>query len=593
MSNERRTPPGHRFNLDSQRSSEGQLTFDDLGTPLEAVTFVVVDLETTGGKPSLRSITEIGAVKVRGGELVGEFASLVNPGMPIPPFITALTGITTAMANSAPAIEAVLPAFIEFLGSSTDTVLVAHNARFDIGHLKAAASGMDFPWPRVEVLDTLALARRVFTREETPNFKLGTLAALCHSETSPTHRALDDARATVDVLHTMIARIGPLGVSHLSDLLTSVDPVPAHRRRKVSLAADLPRTPGVYRFIGPSDEVMYVGTSVNVYKRVRQYFTAAETRRRMAEMVDLAQRIEATSTPTVLEARVLELRQIEEFDPPFNRRSKRPAKRPWLVLTDEAHPRLKVTRTLPAEEIFSALGPFTSVSQARRAQEIICDETFVRTCTRKLPLVARPGASACHLLEMGACTGPCVGPRSDDPQSGDDTVPLAQAAAILAGQADPLWEHQLVRLAQLAKSERYEQAAIERDRLTAVVQTQKRKERLLPLLTAPLIAAACREATHWEIAIIQYGRLVETRIVGLEDDPPATAHSMITSIPTASEPERACGNAPVEETEILATWLWQENTRLLHAEGPVPLAFPRKAASRRKLPKIESLPATT
>ena len=111
------TAPGHRLELDHYRGPVGQLSFDDLGLPLENVTFVVVDLETTGGKPELHSITEFGAVKVRGGELVGEFATLVNPGVPIPPFITVLTGITTAMTIEAPDISAVMPAFLEFLGS--------------------------------------------------------------------------------------------------------------------------------------------------------------------------------------------------------------------------------------------------------------------------------------------------------------------------------------------------------------------------------------------------------------------------------------------------------------------------------------------
>ena len=91
-----------------------QGTFDDLGTALADVTFVVVDLETTGGSPTDSAITEIGAVKVRAGEVLGEFQTLVNPHLPIPPFIQSLTGITTAMVADAPRIEAALPAVLEF-----------------------------------------------------------------------------------------------------------------------------------------------------------------------------------------------------------------------------------------------------------------------------------------------------------------------------------------------------------------------------------------------------------------------------------------------------------------------------------------------
>src|SRR4051794_35318594 len=91
-----------------------QGTIDELGTPLHTVTFVVFDLETTGGSAKDSAITEIGAVKVRGGQILGEFATLVDPGMPIPPFITVLTGITQQMTVSAPGIDSVLPAFWEF-----------------------------------------------------------------------------------------------------------------------------------------------------------------------------------------------------------------------------------------------------------------------------------------------------------------------------------------------------------------------------------------------------------------------------------------------------------------------------------------------
>src|SRR5699024_2352596 len=142
------------------------------------------------------------------------------------PMITVLTGITDAMLAGAPSIEDVLPTFVEFAGFGPHTVLVAHNARFDVSFLRAAAERHQIPWPGPQVLDTVALARRVVTRDEAPNHKLGTLAALFGAATSPDHRALHDARATVDVLHALLGRLGPLGVSHLEDLRTVTDPVP-------------------------------------------------------------------------------------------------------------------------------------------------------------------------------------------------------------------------------------------------------------------------------------------------------------------------------------------------------------------------------
>jgi len=175
---------------------------------LSDTTFAVIDLETSGGSPkSGAGITEIGVVKVRGGVVLGTFQSFVDPGHSLPPFITQLTGITDAMLLSAPFIDEVLPSLFEFLGSPDETVLVAHNSPFDISFLKAAALVHEYPWPAYEIVDTARLARAVLDRDEVINCKLGTLAEFFNTHTTPNHRALDDALATVDVLHGLIERL--------------------------------------------------------------------------------------------------------------------------------------------------------------------------------------------------------------------------------------------------------------------------------------------------------------------------------------------------------------------------------------------------
>jgi DNA polymerase III epsilon subunit family exonuclease len=177
-------------------------------TPLSQTTFAVIDLETSGGSPKFGAgITEIGVVKVRGGTVLGTFQSFVDPGHSLPPFITQLTGITDEMLLSAPFIDEVLPTLFEFLGSPDETVLVAHNSPFDMSFLKAAALIHQYPWPNYQTVDTARLARAVLDRDEVINCKLGTLAAFFNAATSPTHRALDDALATVDVLHGIIERL--------------------------------------------------------------------------------------------------------------------------------------------------------------------------------------------------------------------------------------------------------------------------------------------------------------------------------------------------------------------------------------------------
>ena len=118
-----------------------QPSFDDLSTPLFDVTFCVLDLETTGGSAANCEITEIGAAKFRGGDVIGTFQTLVDPGSPIPPSITILTGITHAMVIDAPRIESALPTFLEFIG---DSVIVGHNVRFDLSFLNAAATRLGY-----------------------------------------------------------------------------------------------------------------------------------------------------------------------------------------------------------------------------------------------------------------------------------------------------------------------------------------------------------------------------------------------------------------------------------------------------------------
>ena len=180
---------------------------------LVETTFAVLDLETSGGSPRLGAgITEIGVVKVKGGQVLGTFQSFVDPGHSLPVFITQLTGISDEMLISAPFIDEILPTLFDFLGSADETVVVAHNSPFDLSFLKAAAKAHEMDWPDYLTVDTARLARAVLDRDEVVNCKLSTLADYFGATTSPNHRALDDAMATVDVLHGLIERLAGFNV---------------------------------------------------------------------------------------------------------------------------------------------------------------------------------------------------------------------------------------------------------------------------------------------------------------------------------------------------------------------------------------------
>ncbi len=195
---------------------------------LAETTFAVLDLETSGGSPRLGAgITEIGVVKVKGGEVLGTFQSFVDPGHALPYFITELTGITDQMLVSAPFIDEILPSLFEFLGSSEETVVVAHNSPFDLSFLKAASIGHEIPWPEYVTVDTARLARAVLERDEVINCKLSTLAQFVGARTSPNHRALDDALATVDVLHGLIERLAGFNIHNFEEMRS----FPSKKRR--------------------------------------------------------------------------------------------------------------------------------------------------------------------------------------------------------------------------------------------------------------------------------------------------------------------------------------------------------------------------
>ncbi|MEU1982598.1 DEDD exonuclease domain-containing protein [Nocardia sp. NPDC019395] len=559
-----------------------QLAFDQLDTPLYDTTFVVVDLETTGTSPAGDAITEIGAVKVRGGEVLGEFATLVDPGRSIPPAVVQITGITTAMVRAAPPIEVVLPGFLEFAAGA---VLVAHNARFDIGFLKAAAARCDTAWPRPQVVCTVRLARRVLSKDEAPSARLGVLARLLGASTTPTHRALDDARATVDVLHALIGRVGNQGVHSLTELIDYLPEVTAGQRAKRALAADLPTAPGVYLFRGPSDEVLYIGTAVNLRRRVRGYFTGSETRGRIREMVRLATRVDHVVCAHGLEAGVRELRLLAAHAPPYNRRSKFPKRVWWITLTAEAFPRL----TLVRDPAGPAVGPFHARAAAADIAATLAEYCGLRTCTTRL---SRKASHMCTPEAVGGCPAAAATPRG----AAAYAAAPATARALFAGTDDAVIRAMLARIERFADTGQYESAARLRDRAAAVIRALHRTQRLASLARLPeLIAAHPDGAGGWEFAVIRYGRLVGAGTAARGTPPMPVVEQIVAAAqtvrPAAAEPGGAelpladagqqyppLRGAPPEEAALVARWLERPGVRIVRTgEG---YAEPARGAAR-------------
>ncbi len=563
-----------------------QPTFDDIGRALIDTTFVVVDLETTGGSHSNSSITEIGAVKIRGGEIIGEFQTLVNPESPIPAFITVLTGITDAMVIEAPKIGEALFSFLEFAGSPEETVLIAHNAPFDIGFLKAAAVECATPWPKFQVIDTARVARYVVTRDEAPNCKLGTLANFFGAATNPDHRALSDARATVDVFHGILDRLGSFGVTTLEDLKSFSNRITDSQRKKRYLAEGLPNSPGVYIFRDEQREPLYIGTTRNLKNRVRSYFTAAETRKRIHDMITLAHYLDYIETPTIIEAEVRELRLIAEKQPRFNRRSKFQEKAVWVKITEENFPRLVSVRGQRGlSDDLGWCGPFNGRDEAARAIEAIYEVTQIRQCSPRITLNSMKSASPCALFDMKKCGAPCVGKESVDSYSSH----VLTTQISMHHDATSILNSINQRMTELAHQERFEEAAELRNRLSSFIRGTARGQRIRSLTRVPhLIAALPISPQQWEFVVIRYGRLAGSAH-GNSANYRDVIESLILTADVVVDNGEILPASHHEEVEVLLRYLSHDGIRLVDIQGEWCMPTFGSGAARENLERVREV----
>lgn len=526
-----------------------QASFEDLGTPLSEVTFCVLDLETTGGSAAACEITEVGAGRYRMGEELGSFQTLVDPGSPIPPFITVLTGITQAMVIEAPTIEAVLPSFLEFIG---EAVVVGHNLRFDLSFLDAAAHRLGYPPVSNRTLDTARLARRL-VRPEVRNLKLATLAAHFRSPITPTHRALDDARATAHVLWGLLERAGSLGVTALDDLLQLPTARGSSHYRKIRLADDLPRRPGVYMFKDRDGTVFYVGKANNLRSRVRSYFYGDE-RRSVANMMRELVAVDHRVCESPIEAEVMELRMIHSHRPRHNRRSKPPKASHFVKLTRERFPRLSLVRTL-REDGECYLGPFRTRRAAETVMLALWDAVPVRRCTH------RPGSrsTTCAMAQMGVALCPCDGTLTPE-----EYAPVVETIRRGVHERpdlllDPLTE----RMERLASDQRYEDAAVVRDRHLALGRALERRRAWQAMQAAGTMEI---EGPDGEGAVIHRGRMLHAWKAGA---PPPLRAAL------EPEPDEIRAVPPdvltAEEAHLLWKWMTSPGARLVEAEAPFAL----------------------
>src|SRR3954451_11546697 len=328
---------------------------------LEHATFVVVDLETTGLRPGSSRICEIGAVRVREFELAEEFELLVDPGVPLGPTISALTGLDDSELRGQPHPGIAVRRFLEFAG---DAALVAHNARFDLGFLDGETERLTGAKLAGPVVDTVGLARRLLAGR-TRRAGLASLSNFLGTAAQPCHRALPDAQATAEILVQLIGLAQERGARTVADLVDLAAPRVRKVYAKRSLAFGAPTSPGVYLFRDRHDQVLYVGRARDLRARLRSYFRTDRQRPAVESALAALERIEWRVCGSELEAALEELRLIRDLRPPANARAARPDRYVYLRRRGDA----VVCSAKP-----SPVGPLKSRTRAQLAARALRPE---------------------------------------------------------------------------------------------------------------------------------------------------------------------------------------------------------------------------
>ena len=508
---------------------------------LASVAFTVVDLETTGGTPGFTKITEIGAVRVEGGRPAATFSQLVDPRQPVPAKITEITGISAAMLAGQPPIEEVLPRFLEF---SADSVLVAHNARFDLGFLDYELSMLmrrTFPRP---TLDTLRLARRLLAPMRC---SLAALAERFDTEVKPRHRALDDALATAEILLILLARVQEQGVTTLEEVVRLCEPGARRNYHKIVLTEGLPTRPGVYIMRDARGHELYIGKAENLRRRARDHFLQRQAygARQALELLD---RFEVLETGSEFAALLLEARLIGKHRPPYNQHGTRVSSYHYVKLTTDPYPRIYATPNRRDDGALYA-GPFRRASFARRLVDLLNAIYPLRTCVR-LPDKADE-TRACLRHDIGACLAPCRGLLN-----GEYGDLVAQVSRVLEGDGRELDRELDRRQAELVAELAFEQAA----RLQSWRETLEQALRTIGRLRAAcrtwaLLLYPARQPGRVTVYSVAGGSIVDERALRPGELTVELARDIVARIYAADPPAPPLPADTIDEILLVSSWL--------------------------------------
>lgn len=516
-------------------------------------TFVVVDVETTGLKPGFAGITEIAAIRVENGRPAEEFHSLVNPGRRIPLAITRLTGITDEMVRNQPLIDAIFPSLHAFFGFG---VLVAHNANFDLGFLNFEARRMLASPLLNPSLCTLRLARRLLP--ELRSRSLDAVASHFGVASFNRHRALGDARITVEVLLILLEKADKLGVYSLGELVdfqySARDGLRFEFFIPRPFLANLPDSPGVYRMLDGEGQLLYIGKAKNLRRRVSSYFTNSSGHSdKVLDLVRKARQVTFERTGSELEAALREAALIRELKPPYNTLSKHLPRVAFLKLTrTNPYPRLAITNK-PGSDRALYIGPFRSREFTERAQRLLARLFRLRTCHGNL--TPDSTVTPCLTGQIGACTAPCNASVTRETYN-------TQVVAFLRflDGADPLVRQSLIeKRDNLAAELHFERAArIQQDidLLDQILQVYSRLHWIVTRAHAFLLLPS-HEPSATQAYLMLNGRLIASNLVRAHQD--FTPFVVLTHERFALDQDHPLRPEEIDSSVILAAWLRDPN----------------------------------
>jgi DNA polymerase-3 subunit epsilon len=564
----------HEWSLSAWRSTH--LSLDD-------VEFVVLDTETTGLRPGPDRVIEVAAIRLRGGEVIDSFQSLVNPKRRLPPFIVQFTGITQEMVSTAPDGELVFPDFLRFIEGA---IIVGHNVGFDIGFLSHEANllGQVFP---IDGIDTIPFARRYLPALR--RFKLDLVAGHLKIPTANRHRAMGDTKVTAAVFLKLLALAQQQGIQTLGNLRRrlqlpvawSGDITDASLSKQVdqwrvdgklakkfdapprpngslflnpAWKRDFPVKPGVYLMKDANGQVIYIGKAKCLKDRLASYYShPLGYTRKMDGLLQNVHEIETRVLGSELEALIVESQLIKQMQPVYNVQLRNDELYPFIKI-DVQHqfPRVYSTREV-APDGARYFGPFRSRRIVDVTIELIQKVFPVRTCTRSLPPQAKPSVP-CLRLHLDRCPGPCRG--NADP--GEYAKIIEQVCAFLGGEREDLLDRLRRQMLEASQQMNYERAAWLRDTIRSVDEVLIGQRLITGAVEANnlfIVYPSARE-DHNELFLVRHGRLVQQKCIPHE--PQSMKEAVLELLHTAAalgDPPGIVGKAEVDQINIISRWI--------------------------------------